>query len=494
MRHRHAVPGDSSQHDGDGCMSPRHGDCCCACAWMELQHTRVPRHTLPTQHAAHTAKLRGDGHLRHRGWDALAAQLHTRARARQPSHCIRRLHGCDTASHCRPSHAAAGTESFVDTQFVDFSRRFWPGINMRAADLRATWRRVVAQAQAQPPPIGTFHGRGVVIVSGGPLLESAVRTVLQLQMLKCTLPVEIWALRSEITAAHEHVLAGLSVLLRYFDDVPGFVRPSPIPMHTEQRKLFQLKPLAVLHSSFEHVLLLDSDNSPVVNPEYLFDSEAFKSSGAVFWPDLWKTHADNPIWRIMDVAPNADWEMESGQLLVSKPASWTALVVCVHLNSPTYYQLLNGDKDTFRFAWMATSTSVTVVQHRVLPVGVMKPDGEFCGHSLMQHDPSGNILFVHHNQFKKHGDGRGQSFVVARRVNPGFDGRVHAVHPPAMEHMVRGVVVRVNCVDLRGVQSEKYEGNSETMVVASGLDGFEARFADASARAAQLMAGTEREK
>ena len=33
------------------------------------------------------------------------------------------------------------------------------------------------------------------------------------------------------------------------------------------------------------VLLLDADNQPLRNPEPLFDAEAFRSTGGLFWPD-----------------------------------------------------------------------------------------------------------------------------------------------------------------------------------------------------------------
>ena len=35
----------------------------------------------------------------------------------------------------------------------------------------------------------------------------------------------------------------------------------------------------------EQVLLLDADNQPLRNPEPLFDAEAFRSTGGLFWPD-----------------------------------------------------------------------------------------------------------------------------------------------------------------------------------------------------------------
>lgn len=47
-----------------------------------------------------------------------------------------------------------------------------------------------------------------------------------------------------------------------------------------------LKPLSILYSPFEEVLALDADNVPIRIPEYLFDSEVYQDTGAIFWPDV----------------------------------------------------------------------------------------------------------------------------------------------------------------------------------------------------------------
>lgn len=51
---------------------------------------------------------------------------------------------------------------------------------------------------------------------------------------------------------------------------------------------FQLKPLAILFSSFEIVLLLDADNWPVRNPDHLFETEVFFKDKFLLWPDAWQ--------------------------------------------------------------------------------------------------------------------------------------------------------------------------------------------------------------
>jgi hypothetical protein len=46
-------------------------------------------------------------------------------------------------------------------------------------------------------------------------------------------------------------------------------------------KKFALKAAALLLSRFKEVLLMDADNTPLRDPSFLFDSPAFRSTGAV---------------------------------------------------------------------------------------------------------------------------------------------------------------------------------------------------------------------
>lgn len=50
---------------------------------------------------------------------------------------------------------------------------------------------------------------------------------------------------------------------------------------------FQIKAAAVINSSFKEILYLDSDNVPVQDPTFLFETEEYKNTGALFWPDFW---------------------------------------------------------------------------------------------------------------------------------------------------------------------------------------------------------------
>ena len=66
-------------------------------------------------------------------------------------------------------------------------------------------------------------------------------------------------------------------------------------------KGYQYKALAILLSSFENVLLLDSDNIPAHSPEELFENDPFKSYGLVVWPDYWKRATSPYYYNIADI-------------------------------------------------------------------------------------------------------------------------------------------------------------------------------------------------
>jgi alpha 1,2-mannosyltransferase len=113
----------------------------------------------------------------------------------------------------------------------------------------------------------------------------------------------------------------------------------------------QIKGLAIVQSSFDEILYLDSvssrprlltfaescrwlddrhlplypspqDNIPLRDPTHLFDSKRYNTPGsgrAAFWPDLSKDHVDNAIWRFVgDPCTLEHWTFESGQIVIDK--------------------------------------------------------------------------------------------------------------------------------------------------------------------------------
>jgi alpha 1,2-mannosyltransferase len=239
-----------------------------------------------------------------------------------------------------------------------------------------------------PPRPDTLRGHGIVTSAGLkhlPLLWILVRS---LRYHGCTLPVEVWHLQGEVNQA-------LRDLFRPFDVT--FVEATALgPAGSVSRAVYQLKPHAILNSSFEVVLYLDSDNSVYRDPCFLLETEEFKKNAAIFWPDALHNTREMggcELWSDFGLAEWPDPEFESGQILVDKSRHWGALHLSEHLNQHRsyYYRYLMGDKDTFRLAFDYLGAGYHLVgkgpdargaKGRVWP-------------SLLQFGPDGQPLFMH---------------------------------------------------------------------------------------------------
>ncbi|KAG9700421.1 nucleotide-diphospho-sugar transferase, partial [Aureobasidium melanogenum] len=134
---------------------------------------------------------------------------------------------------------------------------------------------------------------------------------------------------------------------------------------------YQLKSLAMLLSSFEHVLYLDSDSIPLLRPETeLFAAEPYTSTGLVIWPDFWISTESPSFYDVAEIGtmpPNLPKSSsEAGQLLINKRKHLKTLLLANYYNiygPDFYYPLLSqgalgqGDKETFMAAAMVLNSS-----------------------------------------------------------------------------------------------------------------------------------------
>ena len=287
----------------------------------------------------------------------------------------------------------------------------------------------LAHAAAAPDdfPEGRFEGRGIVICAGGPrLFTCAWICIGMLRRLGCTLPIEVWFLGPpEMGAPMRGLLGELGV-----DTVDALevARRHPV----QRLGGWELKPYALRHSRFREVLLLDADNVPVRDPSYLFDHMAFRTTGALFWPDLLRLSRANPVWRLAGLEPRDCPSFESGQVLLDKSRCWRALGLAHWMNqhSEDFYRLLHGDKDTFLLAWLMLALPHHLVAH---PPKQLEA-------TLCQRDPSsGTVLFQHRNGAKWVLQGENpaiegfrleaECFALLATLGERWDG--HVFHPPA---------------------------------------------------------------
>jgi hypothetical protein len=233
------------------------------------------------------------------------------------------------------------------------------------------------------------QGRGIVICGGGVrYFTNAWVCINMLRRLGCRLPVQVWHLGAqEMDEQMKALLVPLGV-----ECIDACKLRKKFPARILQG--WELKPYAILYSSFREVLSLDADNVPVVNPEFLLDTPEFRTSGAIFWPDYdhGKTEKGTAIWRSCGLRQPQEPEFETGQIVVDKKRCWSALRLCLWFNenSDFYYQHLHGDKETFHLAFRKLKQTYSLV-----PKSIHTLDGTMC-----QHDFQGRRILQHRNTDK----------------------------------------------------------------------------------------------
>ncbi|KAG0163950.1 hypothetical protein DFQ30_010739, partial [Apophysomyces sp. BC1015] len=276
--------------------------------------------------------------------------------------------------------------------------RFWQHFGAdTAAAYRSQWQEFMQQ-QKNPPKRRLSKGRGIVLVAGNrDTFARALTTIKVLRNYQCTLPIEVWHLPDEQPSAT------LKDQLTRLDAVPrnlatGSVRPVQQRRHNADKQ-FQIKAAAILNAGFNHIIYLDSDNIPTRDPSFLFDTSEYMSTGAIFWPDFWKTHGENKIFDVLGIQCQDEWEQESGQMVIDKYRSWGPLQLAWYMQAhyEVYFQFLNGDKDTFKYAWKALGQAYHMVPTFLGMAGTMRE--RFCGHTMVQYFDD-EPLFIHANLMK----------------------------------------------------------------------------------------------
>jgi hypothetical protein len=232
-----------------------------------------------------------------------------------------------------------------------------------------------------------FVGRGIVIPGGGTrYFTCAWVNIHMLRRLGCTLPIELWHLGpKEMTPQMRKLVEPLGVRV-----VDGLAVHRVYPVRILNG--WELKPYAIMHSSFEEVLLLDADNVAVVDPTFLFETAPYRALGSIFWPDYERLTPTREIWKLTGVPYRDEPEFETGQIVINKRERWKPLSLTMWMNeySDFWYEFIHGDKETFHFAWRKLNVAYAMPERGIEPL-----DGVMC-----QHDFLGRRIFQHRNMAK----------------------------------------------------------------------------------------------
>ena len=273
--------------------------------------------------------------------------------------------------------------------------------------------------------------KGIIYAATGKTLARVLLSIRMIRKLQCSLPVQIWHLDGEFSEneldtinSQDNVVA--KEITSHLELFPELQKLGKIKKSYREGRNYHIKSLIILLSSFEEVLYLDSDNFPVLNPLRLFNTREYLETGSIFWPDFWKFPENDPMWEIMGLECNDEYEQESGQLVINKAKSFTALLLSMffQINHDFYFQLILGDKDTFRLSWKVTNTPYHMVQYPAAIGGRIRVQAKtfktkFCGYTMLQFTPSGKLMFVHGNGIKyAHSIERGITFETVQYLVP----------------------------------------------------------------------------
>jgi hypothetical protein len=219
------------------------------------------------------------------------------------------------------------------------------------------------------------------------MLELAFVSVQFLRHFGCKLPIEFWHNNelSEQDVAKISKWKGITIR-----NLVDFIGKEHGPDKLEGKN-YGVKGGALHYTTFDEVLFLDSDNFIARDLNQLFNSPAFKETGAVFWPDFWKANPNNAIYKILKLKCIDEFEQESGQVLLRKshPMVQMALALAFHMQQDGnfYYKLVWGDKDTFRFSFRAIGADYHMVRANLGVLGAKDGNTSFCGNSMVQFMP-----------------------------------------------------------------------------------------------------------
>jgi alpha 1,2-mannosyltransferase len=269
-----------------------------------------------------------------------------------------------------------------------------------------------------------------------------------------TLPVELFLDSPDEynTRICRDDLPALNVKCVIMDDILASAPQPP------KLKKYQYKVFSIIFSHFQEVLFLDADAWPVHNPDYLFESQPYRSNGLITWPDFWLPTVSPIFYDVVGLeyatvqsltgTGSEQRSTESGIMLYDKTRHADSLLLAAYYNfyGPDYYYPLfsqgahgQGDKETFFHAAVVLGRPVYSVRTHVGILGRWI-NGSFETAGMKQADPAEDYdLFA--------GAGRG------RRRRAGELGVTGASKPRSKDARTLFIHHNIVKVDIRRVES-----------------------------------------
>ncbi|KAL3428510.1 glycosyltransferase family 71 protein [Phlyctema vagabunda] len=334
------------------------------------------------------------------------------------------------------------------------------------------------------PGNGNQRGRGIVMAVGDRAAAIRARTNIRLlQSYNCTLPVEIFHFSTELTESDKNLLEELSQ-----SNFPAGSQERSegmkVSIKTVEKmergndwKAFQIKGAAMQQSSFDEILYLDTDSYLVRNPNYLFEGKEWKATGLLLWPDYTKSHASNPLWRLLGQRCRNEYEGESGQILISRTHHQDLLWLVEYfaLNHNDYYGFMGGDRDSFRAAALLLGKRWAGPGRLNAAAGVVMPNNpQGDGHTMLQADPEGRWTFVHANLIKHARFNRPLWAQIHRAAKDKYEaGTTYGSIEAPNDKIGEGVMLQVASTPRMVSSMSSFEGYDQSLVAVEDWDTYE---------------------
>ncbi|KAK2629036.1 hypothetical protein QTJ16_002139 [Diplocarpon rosae] len=323
------------------------------------------------------------------------------------------------------------------------------------------------------------RGRGIVMAAGDS--KAAIRARTNIRLLRsynCTLAVEIFHFEGELAGPERHLLE--EILAPEVADGRGDRSPVHFRLVKGVKgndwKAFQIKGAALQQSSFDEILYLDTDSYPLRNPESLFESKQWEETGLLLWPDFTKSHATNPLWRLLGQPCRDEYEGESGQIAISRSRHQDLLWLVEYFarRYQDFYGFMGGDRDSFRAAALLLGKSWSGPARLIAAAGTAPNDAvEVRGHTMLQAGLDGSWMFVHANLIKHGRFPRPLWKKITRAANDRFERGTYGNINPPNDLLGKGVKIRVDQQPRMQTIMEPFEGYDKALVVVEDWDAYE---------------------
>jgi len=208
-------------------------------------------------------------------------------------------------------------------------------------------------------------GRGVIICGGDIHYKSGSIIVNLLQKYNKDINIEWYYVGNELNNKYIELLKEKNVdVINCLNILPKWWYDTIIETDI---KGFMIKPFALMQSKFEDILLLDSDNIPIKDINFLFEYSDYIEYGHLFWSDYnYKENIKMYECMLLPYGVNIFSKLkikspfenninltESGQILINKKKMWKGICLSYYLNynKDIYYKMVYGDKDLYYIAF-----------------------------------------------------------------------------------------------------------------------------------------------